>query len=44
MGKSRLLLYALWGVMVFGLFQKLEAQDGKFSPSFIFVSSPFFEM
>uniref|UniRef100_A0A8C2F9V9 Collagen, type VI, alpha 3 n=1 Tax=Cyprinus carpio TaxID=7962 RepID=A0A8C2F9V9_CYPCA len=27
MGKSRLLLYALWGVMVFGLFQKLEAQD-----------------
>ncbi|KAF4109077.1 hypothetical protein G5714_010150 [Onychostoma macrolepis] len=27
MGKRRLLLYALWGVMVFGLFQKLEAQD-----------------
>ncbi|XP_043104899.1 collagen alpha-3(VI) chain-like isoform X7 [Puntigrus tetrazona] len=27
MGKSRLLLYALWGIMIFGLFQKLEAQD-----------------
>ncbi|XP_058613638.1 ATP-dependent (S)-NAD(P)H-hydrate dehydratase-like isoform X3 [Onychostoma macrolepis] len=26
MGKSRLLLYAIWGVMVFGLFPKLEAQ------------------
>ncbi len=37
MGKSRLILYALWGVMVFGLFQKLEAQDGKFI-FFFFVS------
>uniref|UniRef100_A0A9J8AR69 Collagen alpha-3(VI) chain n=1 Tax=Cyprinus carpio carpio TaxID=630221 RepID=A0A9J8AR69_CYPCA len=27
MGKSRLLLFALWGVMVFGLFPNLEAQD-----------------
>ncbi|XP_073702285.1 collagen alpha-3(VI) chain isoform X3 [Garra rufa] len=27
MGKSRLLLYALMGVMVFGLFPKLEAQE-----------------
>nr|XP_021327865.1 collagen alpha-3(VI) chain-like isoform X2 [Danio rerio]XP_021334595.1 collagen alpha-3(VI) chain-like isoform X2 [Danio rerio] len=27
MGKRQLLLYALWGVMVFGLFPKLEAQD-----------------
>ncbi|RXN29074.1 collagen alpha-3(VI) chain-like protein [Labeo rohita] len=27
MGKSRLLLYALLGVMVFGLFPKLEAQE-----------------
>ncbi|XP_059417896.1 collagen alpha-3(VI) chain-like isoform X2 [Carassius carassius] len=27
MGKSRLLLFVLWGVMVFGLFPNLEAQD-----------------
>ncbi|XP_073680619.1 ATP-dependent (S)-NAD(P)H-hydrate dehydratase-like isoform X2 [Garra rufa] len=27
MGKSRLLMYALWGVMAFGLLPKLEAQD-----------------
>jgi len=37
MGNNWLLLYALLGIMAFGLFPKLEAQDGKLSPAFLFV-------
>ncbi|XP_052461970.1 collagen alpha-3(VI) chain isoform X2 [Carassius gibelio] len=37
MGKSRLLLFALWGVLVFGLFPNLEAQDAPSTANLVFL-------